>query len=116
VGLKSVNALLNVFLLVAGQVEKFYSCTVLGAELFAPDQDPAFMSADPVLEPDKAGLEMGVRFDSDSLAAEVDELSIMGFPFEMFERYDPQATVSVPDYRLSLCFSHRIHRHLLFIE
>jgi hypothetical protein len=109
VGLKSVKALLNIFLLFGGQVEKFYSCAVFSAELFAPNQDPTFVAAYPVLEPDKALVKMGVRFDPDSLAAEIDELSNVGLPFEMFERYDPQAAVPVLDYRLPLCCSHGIH-------
>jgi len=112
VGLKTVNTFLNIFLLFGGQVEKFYSCAAPRAELFAPNQDPAFVAAHPFLEPDKALVEMGVRFDPDSLAAKIDELSNVGLPFEMFERYDPQAAVPVLDYRFSLCCSHGIHRHL----
>jgi hypothetical protein len=109
VGLKLVNAFLNVFLLFGRQIEKFYSCAAPGAELFAPDQNPAFVSAYPILEPDKALFELGIRFDPDSFAAEIDELSNVGLPFEMFERYDPQAAVPVLEYRLARRCSHGIH-------
>ena len=116
VGLKAVNALLYELLLVTGQVEKFYSRAIFGAELLAPDEDPAYMPTDPVVEPDKARLEMGIRFDPDPLCAEVDELGVMGFPFKMFECYNAQATVPIADDRLSLCFSRRFHRFPLFIK
>jgi len=84
--------------------------------MFTPDYDPAFMSVDPVLEPDKSRLEMCFRFNPHTLTAEVNEQRVVGFPFEMLERYNPQPTVSVHDYRLTMRFSHRTHLHPLLHE
>ena len=58
VRLQSCNAFLNGLFCVPGQEEKFYSRTVPGAVLFAPDEDTTLVSADSVPKPDKTGLEM----------------------------------------------------------